>query len=66
MNHFRQGDIMTKNINSVLHVVANENIDIQKDLDAAPEKNIQELLNAQNAQERSFGSGIPEDTRQDN
>lgn len=57
---------MKKTINSVLHVVASENLDIDRDLSASEDKNIQELLDAQNAEERSSGSGIPEDTRQDN
>jgi hypothetical protein len=57
---------MKKIINSVLHVVANENLDIEKDLIASENKDIQELLDAQNAEERSSGSGVPENTRQDN
>ena len=57
---------MKKTINSVLHVVANENVDIEKDLTASENKDIQELLDAQNAEERSSGSGVPENTRQDN
>ena len=50
----------------MLHVVANENFDIEKDLTASENKDIQELLDAQNAEERSSGSGVPENTRQDN
>ena len=57
---------MKKTINSVLHVVASKNLDIEKDLTASENKDIQELLDAQNAEERSSGSGVPEDTRQDN
>ena len=57
---------MKKTINSVLHVVASENLDIEKDLTASENKDIQELLDAQNAEERSSGSGVPTDTRQDN
>ena len=57
---------MKKTINSVLHVVASENLDIDRDLSASEDKNIQELLDAQNAEERSSGSGVPENTRQDN
>ena len=66
INHFRQGNIMNKNINSVLHVVAIESLDVSEDLKASENKDIKELLDAQNAEERSTGSGIPEDTRQDN
>ena len=56
---------MNKNINSVLHVVASESLDVSEDLKASENKDIKELLDAQNAEERSTGSGIPEDTRQD-
>ncbi len=57
---------MTKNTNSVLHVVASENLDISEDLSTPETKNIEELLNAQVSEERSAGSGVPENTRENN